>query len=67
MVIKMSTYFNAMTGKMTDEDNYPDELCFYITSRWYPLYDYKGDYAGAIIDNEFVKVEQMKNRWSRFA
>jgi hypothetical protein len=67
MVIKMSKYFNAITGNITNEDSYPDELCFCITSRWYPLYDYKGDYAGAIIDNTFMNVEQMKNTWSRFA
>jgi hypothetical protein len=63
----MSKYFNAITGNITNEDNCPDELCFVITSRWYPLYNCNGDYKGAIINNVFMKVEQIKNTWSRFA
>jgi len=67
MVIVMSEYFNAITGDINKRHSFIHELVFFITDSWYPLYDCNGDYKGAVIDDKFITVEQIKNKWSRFA
>jgi hypothetical protein len=40
-------YFDANTGELYDEDQYPDKLTYAITSRWYPVYNRNDEYGGS--------------------